>query len=326
MKLVREKERRTAVRPGKRNPRARLGAPSQVDASCPRASENMGYPARLPSSRSRIWLGLVLSCWLSVGAAQAQAGSADPVASPPGSSDAQAASTAGTSTSSDAPEPPGYGNAVEAGIKEHVRGNYQEARVHFLRAHALFPNARTLRGLGKVDYELRNYGDAVRYLEEALASQVRPLDQELRLETQQLLERARVYVGEVHVAVEPGSATVSVDGVTMATGPKASLSLLVGDHVLEFRAQGRMPERRSVRILGGERTVIQVVLSAPPETLSTSSHAHDDRKPLYKRWWLWTAVGVVAAGVAVGIAVAATRDPEHLATETGSTGVTLRNP
>lgn len=29
--------------------------------------------------------------------------------------------------------------------------------------------------------------------------------------------------------------------------------------------------------------------------------------PLYKRWWLWTAVGLVAAGAAAGIAVAATR-------------------
>jgi tetratricopeptide (TPR) repeat protein len=29
--------------------------------------------------------------------------------------------------------------------------------------------------------------------------------------------------------------------------------------------------------------------------------------PVYKRWWLWTVVGVVAAGAAVGVAVAATR-------------------
>lgn len=33
-------------------------------------------------------------------------------------------------------------------------------------------------------------------------------------------------------------------------------------------------------------------------------------KPLYTRWWLWTAVGVVAAGAAAGIAVAATRSSD----------------
>jgi tetratricopeptide (TPR) repeat protein len=40
-----------------------------------------------------------------------------------------------------------------------------------------------------------------------------------------------------------------------------------------------------------------VVASAPPE-----KHA----KPIYKKWWLWTLVGVVAAGAAVGIAVGVT--------------------
>ncbi len=33
------------------------------------------------------------------------------------------------------------------------------------------------------------------------------------------------------------------------------------------------------------------------------------RTPVYKRWWLWTAVGVVAAGAAVGLGVGLTRTP-----------------
>jgi tetratricopeptide (TPR) repeat protein len=38
-----------------------------------------------------------------------------------------------------------------------------------------------------------------------------------------------------------------------------------------------------------------VVVTAPPP--------EPKRTPVYKRWWLWTAVGVVAAGAAVGIGV-----------------------
>jgi tetratricopeptide (TPR) repeat protein len=30
------------------------------------------------------------------------------------------------------------------------------------------------------------------------------------------------------------------------------------------------------------------------------------KRPLYKRWWLWTAVGVAAAGIATGVAVGVT--------------------
>jgi tetratricopeptide (TPR) repeat protein len=282
-------------------------------------------PASLLRGRYR-WLALLaLSLLASSAKAEPESGpredaSALPAVLPAGSGDAV------HPEASHGDEPSGYGEAVEAGIKEHERKNYEEARAHFQRAHELFPNARTARGLGKVDYELRNYGDAVRYLEEALSSNVRPLDAALRAETEKLLERARVYVGEVRVDVEPGSATVIVDGVTMATGPKASLSLLVGDHVLEFRAQGRLSERRSVRINGGEQTIIQVVLAAPPD-MSTPARPIDEAKPLRKQWWVWAGVGVVVAAVAAGIAVAATKhDSEPSPADPGSTNVLLRNP
>jgi tetratricopeptide (TPR) repeat protein len=34
------------------------------------------------------------------------------------------------------------------------------------------------------------------------------------------------------------------------------------------------------------------------ERARAAAAAHDDDHPLYKRWWLWTGVGVVAAGTA----------------------------
>lgn len=226
-----------------------------------------------------------------------------------------------------APAPPeAYDEAIRAALHEHEHANYQEARVHFQRAHELYPNARTLRGLGKVEFELRNYGESVRYLEQALASTVRPLDTALRTETERLLARARVYVGEVHVDVEPGSATVSVDGIAVASGPKASMSLLVGDHVLEFQAQGRLSQRRVIRVRGGEETVIQVVLPTP-EPLTSADARRLDEEPLRKKWWVWTAAGVVVAGIATGIAVAASqRDPETRAASGGSTGTVVEGP
>lgn len=212
-------------------------------------------------------------------------------------------------------EPPdGYMEAVVAALDEYGRGNYEEAHAHFLRAHGLSPSARTLRGLGKVEFELRNYGDAVRHLEQALASDVKPLDPALREETEKLLARARVYVGEVHVQVEPGSATVSVDGVTVASGPRASLMLQVGDHVLEFRAQGRVSERRAIRVEGGAERVVQVVLpafeTAPAATTFSEarSTSHRDAAPaLRRRRWIWTTVGLGAAVAASAVAVVVSR-------------------
>ena len=40
-----------------------------------------------------------------------------------------------------------------------------------------------------------------------------------------------------------------------------------------------------------------------PLTVTTTSQPPPARTPIYKKWWLWTAVGVVAAGAAVGLGV-----------------------
>jgi hypothetical protein len=65
------------------------------------------------------------------------------------------------------------------------------AREELRRAHAIFPNARTLRGLGMVEFELRSYVQSVQLLEQALAASVKPLDGKLRTDTEALLARAQ---------------------------------------------------------------------------------------------------------------------------------------
>ena len=216
-------------------------------------------------------------------------------------------------------ESPEYRAAIDAAVVEHDAGHFVEARAQFLRAHEISPNARTLRGLGMVEFELRNYGECVRYLEQALKSDVRSLDDDLRDETQALLERAKAYVGEVHVAVDPGTASVVVDGVTVASGPEASFVLVVGDHELEFRARGHLPEKRAINIRGGDQKTIRVTLSSPTAAevgptnsalMNTQASPRSERQPLVKKWWLWTAVGVVVAGATVATVLATRPDKE----------------
>jgi len=207
--------------------------------------------------------------------------------------------------------PPEYAEHVELGVTEHGRGHFEEARMHFAEAHRLFPNARTLRALGKVEFELRNYGEASALLRQALDSEVRPLQGELRGETERLLARALEYVGELHVDVEPDSATVSVDGVVVARGPIAKLYLRVGEHELEFRAEGRTPERRRVHIQGGEHTrlqvelpsVLQVVRTGGEQTSAAAAPVPMDTRHWYRRWpvWVSAAAVVLVGGVTAGL-------------------------
>lgn len=222
---------------------------------------------------------------------------------------------------SDDGAPAGYREAIAAAIQEYEAASYAEAREQFRRAHQLAPSARTLRGLGMTEYELHNYPPAVRYLEQALASDAKPLDEEMRRNTQDVLQRARGYVGTVELDVEPPSAEVLVDNHVVKREPGQPLLLSIGDHVFDVRAPGRLSERRAITVQGRERHTLRVVLVEAPAPAAARDGAlgtseRPDATPVYKRWWLWTTVAVVAGGAATA-AILLTR--KEVVTEVGGT-------
>lgn len=219
-----------------------------------------------------------------------------------------------------------YQEAIREGVREFDLAHFNEAREMFRRAHLLEPNARTLRALGWVEFELRNYGEAATLLEQALASTVKPLDDTQRAEAQEVLERARAFLGKVHVATDPTAATVIVDGAVVELGPAGTLVLEVGDHVFEFHAEGRLPAKQKVTVKGGETETVRVRLRpaldsaavaklAQPKSDQTGSMPtaiktgpdHADT-PLYRKWWIWTAAGVAVATAVTTTAVLLSRD------------------
>lgn len=212
------------------------------------------------------------------------------------------------------PESEAYRETIGRALQELQLGNLAEAREQFARAHALFPNARTLRGLGITEFELRHYLVAAENLEQALASDVKPLEGKLRQETKDLLERAQAYIGELRLALSPRDAQVVIDGTQTIASAGGPIRIEVGDHVLEFRASDCVSERRQVTVRGGQPQVLRVELaplvSAPPAQAApappaapTQEEARSERVPVYKRWWPWTILGVVVAGAVAGTVV-----------------------
>jgi tetratricopeptide (TPR) repeat protein len=218
--------------------------------------------------------------------------------------------------SDSAREPDGYKAAIDNALAEFDSSNFAEAREHFIRAHTLFPNARTLRGLGMIEFELRNYVDALTYLEQALASPVKALEGQLRSETQALLVRARGYVGTVKLSLLPEHASIEVDGFPLADGVHRELRLPVGDHVIEFQAEGYQNARRAFKLHGEELLTLDVKLLTRAAVASDEERRRagsrtdppvEPQAPVYKRWWLWTTVGVVLAGGAVAAVLLSTK-------------------
>jgi hypothetical protein len=57
--------------------------------------------------------------------------------------------------------PLAYRETIAEALEEYQAQNYLEAYALFARAHALWPSARTFRGLGVVSFELHRYSEKV---------------------------------------------------------------------------------------------------------------------------------------------------------------------
>jgi tetratricopeptide (TPR) repeat protein len=219
---------------------------------------------------------------------------------------------------SSAAAPVEYRDLIDTALGEYQAGNFAEARALFLRAHAQFPNARSLRGLGMVEFELKNYADCVRWLELALAETERQLEGDMRNRTAELLTRARTFVDEVRVQVLPedvAGAFLTIDGVAHAPSPGPVL-LAVGEHELLLRAPGYGEVRQRVNVRGGGVQSVSLRLmqsiersaaraeATPAEAKSPAAESahHSTRR---SRWvWAGVALGIVAAATMTGVLVA----------------------
>jgi hypothetical protein len=232
-----------------------------------------------------------------------------------------------------------YEQAVNEATREFSMGNFVEARALFLQAHELNANARTLRGLAKVEFELRNYLRCLEYVEASLRSEVRPLTPAMREDVEQLGQRARAFVATVEFKLSPDDARVQLEGEGRELSGSGSIQLEVGAHVAVVDAPGYQTARERIEVTGSQLRVVEIslapvpsvrpseVASAAPSSTPAAPDA-DLREQTIKRRrrWGWTvAAVVVAAGAAVGLAYAL-RDPKERPPDMptgGSSGIVL---
>jgi hypothetical protein len=139
------------------------------------------------------------------------------------------------------------------------------------------------------------------------------------------LARTQKLVGRVQFDLTPATASVLVNGVSAELGEERKLTLEVGDHLLEMRAEGYLPERQKLSVRGGEELRLSVELR-PGEPLATqqspgsvtptpqptqpSDSDRGGKRRWYKSPWLWTAVAVVIVGAGVGVGLALRPDAD----------------
>lgn len=195
---------------------------------------------------------------------------------------------------------------LDRGVAAYHAHDYARAHVELAEAQRLAPDRpNPYRWLALTEVELGDCRSALANVEAFLSHA--PADDPRIAELVGIRARC-ASTGSLRVESSPSGAAVRIDGgAALATTPTPDLSLPVGRHRLALEKSGFRTHQASfeIRAMG---------LTHTHYALREQDH------PLYKRWWLWTAVGAVVLGAGVTYAVTRGGDTQLPPVTCGPTG------
>jgi hypothetical protein len=132
--------------------------------------------------------------------------------------------------------------------------------------------------------------------------------------------------GNLAITTVPSGANVAVDGQLVGVSPITARDLAPGDHLVQVTWADGQSGQQTVSIAGDAKVELRNPLAPPapepsaapaptatPPSYEAAAMAHvtaqPEKKPVWKKWWFWTAIGgaavvVVAVGLGVGLGTA----------------------
>jgi tetratricopeptide (TPR) repeat protein len=196
------------------------------------------------------------------------------------------------------------------------QGQPAEALALFKEAYAQVQNPRYQYNIGVACQALGRDAEALQAFQ-TFGANAQGVRQEYIDDAQKQIEVLRDRVAKVVVTSSVPGATVLVDGRDVGQTPLSqSLVLDAGEHRFIVRKLSFEPFERVVNLKRGDRldlaadlhpVAARVVETAAPVVVSTTPAPEPESapsSPIYKRWWLWTAIGAaVVTGVVVSLTV-----------------------
>ncbi len=224
----------------------------------------------------------------------------------------------------------------ELGVAAMQRRDWPRAFEAFEASSRIRRSAAVALNLAVVLREMRRFIEArvrlAEFTELASAQQHQDHDEEVQRtlsEISRRLGRLRV------VALTPPTATLTLDGRRAQLNDMGEAVLDPGNHTAHVEAAGFQPHDETFEITESTTYDLRVTLvAAPAETPHPAQPpAVDPRvaqtpvapaqtsRPVYTRWWFWTAIGgaAVLGGVVTAVAVTSGRTRDPPSTNTGVT-------
>jgi hypothetical protein len=158
----------------------------------------------------------------------------------------------------------------DRGIVFYNEQRFDAALAEFLQAYEIEPAPEAMYNVARVYAALGRAVQAARSYERYLNEGGRSIGAARRREAERALEQQQSRIGYLMVQADVSHATISIDGVDVASTPLSEpIPLAAGAHNVEVRAAGREPVRREVAIAGRETAQLVVALAESIERRGT---------------------------------------------------------
>jgi tetratricopeptide (TPR) repeat protein len=189
----------------------------------------------------------------------------------------------------------------------YENARYPDAAREFEEAYRLSKKPDLLFNMGK-SYD--HLGDHARALAayRRFASDVAQSPDRAEVETR--IHALEGLVGRLRVFASVDGANVTLDGAAVGQTPLMNVfEVNPGAHQIEISREGYRTFRHSPVAAPGKQVTVEAQLESLVKVVRIEVEKKEKPVPLYKKWWLWTVVGVVAAGAAVTAGVVASQQP-----------------
>jgi tetratricopeptide (TPR) repeat protein len=181
----------------------------------------------------------------------------------------------------------------------YEHGRFEDAAHEFEEAYRLSGRAPLLYNVGKSYDGANDFARALDAYQRFMAAS--PPDSADRDFGNKRVEMLQSLVGHVTIDGAVTGSQVTLDGRDIGTTPLAAPVVVnPGRHQLAIAHEGYATWKSAVDVGVGARTTIA---AKQTESVKVVMVGRDKETPVYKKWWLWTAVGgaVVVAGVITAV-------------------------